>query len=267
MNKLPVQKTHILILILALIAASIACNIPEVIDETVERIVEANTESCAIVDRSEYKLAAAEIGQIPETPKYPENAWYQVCYINTEISSARMIDGDDPENDDGVEGEEYFPPPASEDEGEQIPVGTYVGTSNYPELMADWNNPGQYTKNEVDVRVTKDGTVSGFYLVRYVGDEFTTTWNNEECTGHWEVDYIGVFFGQLTDSQGQIESEENWVCTSHSNCDLPDGCSTEEPFNRKFDIKISGSYMTGTALPHSLDTEIDLDWTFNAVKQ
>jgi len=156
-------------------------------------------------------------------------------------------------------------PPENESEG--IPKGTYDGTSNYPETLANMFDPGQYTKNEVVVRVADDGTVSGSYSVYYVGDPFSTVWNEKECTGYGEADISGTFFGQLTGSNRTIESEENWVCTIYSNCDdLWDACTTDEPIRREFKVYISGNEMIGTALPLQ-EVEDGVIWTFNAKKE
>jgi len=156
-------------------------------------------------------------------------------------------------------------PPENKSDG--IPKGTYVGTSNYPEALANMLDPGQYTKNEVVVRVADDGTVSGSYSVYYIGDPFSTVWNEKECTGHWEADLNGTFFGQLTGSNWKIESEENWVCTDYTNCDdLWNACTTDEPIHREFNVYVSGDEMKGTTLPHP-EAEDGLIWTFNAKKE
>jgi len=254
MKHLSEIKIQIIIPLLMLIGASLACNYPD----AVEVIAEAAMEHCFTVSRNQYESSAAQLGQAPETPKYPESAIYEVCQIEGEPSSVRMTDGNKPEEK---------PETGESEEGDSVPVGTYVGTSNYPEALSNIFDPGQYTKNEVIVRVADDGTISGSYLLHYIGDPFVINWNEKECTGYGEVDFTGTFFGQLTSSNGMIESEESWVCTVYSNCDdLWDACNTDEPIHREYNVYVSEDEITGTTLPHP-EVEDGLIWTFNVKKE
>jgi len=91
---------------LALAAAAMACNIEAV----GQMVLEAYDETCYRVDRAEYERAATELGQVPETPKYPELVIYEVCYFidkdrrllqdDPVLSSVRMSEGYRPEESD-----------------------------------------------------------------------------------------------------------------------------------------------------------------------
>ncbi len=159
---------------------------------------------------------------------------------------------------------------SSVDEGEQIPAGTYVGTSNYPEVLntMGWFVEGNFTFHEVTVNVADDGSVSGSYSLYFVGDHQTDfEYLDKTCSGHGEADISGVFHGQLTGSNGTIGSTESWICKHFYDCDVMDICSTDEPYFREFKIQINNGYMTGTTLPWAEDLDGIWVWIFNAVKK
>ncbi len=152
---------------------------------------------------------------------------------------------------------------SSDDEGEQIPVGTYVGTSNYPEKLVQIF-PGEYTQEDVVVIVAEDGTVSGSYSVQVLGDTYVREDNG--CASHWENEFSGSFSGQLLGNNGTIISTEKWFCTLIADCSDTGNCD-DKPIFLKFEVQVDGDYMTGTALHDELDWGVSMDWVFNAVKK
>ena len=102
---------------------------------------------CTSVGRGPYEVAAAALGQTPGTPTDPESAVYMVCYdIQSQMPVLARIMGGGKEEDEEI-AEDQVPPPTTGEEGGQIPVGNYVGTSNYPEVL---NNMGWFRADEGD---------------------------------------------------------------------------------------------------------------------
>jgi hypothetical protein len=161
-----------------------------------------------------------------------------------------------------VEDEDFEYPP--EGEGEQIPVGTYVGTTDYPQYIAKIFNPGQFSTNEVIIHVAEDGTVTGSFSIYYIGDTFVREDNG--CVKHWEAEISGSFSGQLLGNHGTITSTENWSCTLYADCSDTGECD-EGSITRQIEVRISGNQMTGTTLPHPEDADGLWIWTFNATKE
>ena len=281
MSKLPPQKIQIFCVILALFTASIACNLPH--QDTVEKAVMAPEDQiaeilvedvfhddCSAVDRSEYERCAASLGVKPETPKYPEGATYSACYGSDGLYRVYMDDGPEPEESQITEQEEgnSLSPSTDADESNSISTDHYIGSSNYPDVLAIGFSSGQYPKNEISIHVADDGTVSGSYLMSFIGDPSTYNLDEEACTEQWDLDVNGTFSGQLTGSEGTITLEEDWVCTANSICrdDVdPNSCPLDEPFTREFKILINDDTMSGTTVP--LPGDDPFMWEFSAIKQ
>ncbi len=158
-------------------------------------------------------------------------------------------------------------PPALDEQDTTIPVGTYFGTTDYPQTLAIHFDSGQYTVNKVTIHVAEDGTVSGSYSIYLVGDHETEEYFGKNCTGHGEVAFNGEFQGQLTSGYGTIGSSEMWDCKYFYDCNIMDVCSTNEPFYRQFDIQVNGDHMKGSTLPPPEAPDGWLMWTFDAVKE
>jgi hypothetical protein len=273
MNKLQVQKIQKSIFWLFVIFVSFACRIPD----AVQVIMDSATQKCETVSREIYEISARQIGQTPETPDDPESAVYEVCYSinNPNPISVRMYGGNKLEDEDNeqIDNGEPNPNPSASDADENITItGTYVGTSNYPEVLRNmgWfkEDEGDLTYHNVTVNVADDGNVSGTYSLYFVGyqqDNFE--YFGEICSGHAEADITGVFEGQLTGSQGTIRSTENWVCPQFYDCQILDVCTTDEPYYREFTIQINNGSMTGITVPWPEDTDGIFVWTFTAIKQ
>lgn len=200
MTELSEAKVGIAITLLLLIAASIACNHPL----AGEAIQDAMSERCVEIDRSTYETLAAELGQTPETPKYPESAVYEACthekvggidlYGNEgKISSVRMSEGYRPEEEN------------------KIPAGTYTGeTLFYTTLEADVDDgylDPVCTENTVRVVVASDGTANG--EVRSFCTSSRDTDNEEMRTVH-HSEVAGMIQGELPDRAGQLSIDYTW---------------------------------------------------------
>lgn len=176
---------------LALTAAAMACSIGAV-GETVR---EAYKEKCYKVDRAEYERAAAELGQAPKTPNYPELVTYEVCYRNDgdDLSSVRMSEGYRPEESEPatsqpaeVKPTKDLAPPNSP--ARTIPAGTYRG-------QIPWNASATTSKlveNEITIVVSSSGQVSGEARFKY---------NNRsgggKCTSYYEFWETYTLSGQV----------------------------------------------------------------------
>jgi hypothetical protein len=161
-----------------------------------------------------------------------------------------------------LDSDEAESPPA--DEGERIPVGTYVGTTDYPQFLAKILSPGQYSTNEAIIHIAEDGTVTGSFSIYYIGDTFVREDNG--CVKHWEAEISGSFSGQLTGNHGTITSTEKWSCVLFADCSDTGECD-EGPIIRQIEIRVSGDHMTGDTLPHPEDPDGLMNWTLNATKE
>jgi hypothetical protein len=82
-------------LIPLLLITTLACKAPDVIMV----MIRSAADSCYEVERAEYESAAARLNETPETPRDPGNVVYEVCYIQGNVTSARMIEGISPEEE------------------------------------------------------------------------------------------------------------------------------------------------------------------------
>ncbi len=193
-------KNQITIILLLLISASIACNYPN----AGEAIQEGVSERCFEIDRNTYERLASELGQTPETPKYPESAIYEACTHEKvggfdlygkegEISSVRMSEGYRPEEEN------------------KIPVGTYTGEANFY-LTLDNDVDDSYlepecSENTVRVVIASDGTAQG--ELRSICHANRDTDNEEMRTTH-HSDVTGMIQGELLDVSGQLSIAYTW---------------------------------------------------------
>jgi len=211
MTKLFIQKTQIFLFILALIVASIACNAPRNAEE-LEKDVEVNMgwspenpEECYSTDRDEYEIKAGILGQAPEIPKYPESAVYEVCYIDSEVSSVRMADGEAPEDNE-----------VTENVGnDSIPAGTYTGEFYYNEDHADND---VLMANEINVNISNKGIVDGSANLQFNWSEITN--NPELCTHYFEKGTSYIISGQINgvDRETVEVQKSTYQIIEHSPC-------------------------------------------------
>ncbi len=200
MKRSPVQKVQIAIFILSLILTSFACNAPP----AVRLIVEAAMEECNIVKRDVYELSAIQLGKEPETPKYPASAVYEVCFINMEVSSARMIDGKPPEVDQQPEIEN----------NKSIPAGTYTGAFPWSDTSIN-----ELYANESTVEISSSGLVSGSAIFHH-GRVESHNIGELQCTSSTEYKYTYTISGQIADDfQEPVQVQKSiYEINDWSNC-------------------------------------------------
>ncbi|MBI9052127.1 MAG: hypothetical protein JEZ00_22115 [Anaerolineaceae bacterium] len=245
MNKFPVRKIQKTVFMLSIIFALIACRFPD----AVKTIVESAVEDCSIVSRDVYEISATQLGQTPETPKYPESAVYEVCFIDMEVSSVRMIDGNNTEDDELTESEET----------NSIPAGSYVGTIIDTEWkQRDWfGSPpevlGTVAENEVIIFITEDGTVTG--SLKYIVNGtilMSDTSHGITCTVLNDRSYDGEASGKLLENKGKIIFEGEWhEVTSYSEeCNIEEHESaTLQDIEIHVQVEIKNGTMYGTSVP------------------
>jgi hypothetical protein len=154
--------------------------------------------------------------------------------------------------------------PITDDEETTIPVGTYIGTTDYDKVWElFYTAGGSASKNEVVITVAEDGTVSGSLSLIFTSGTFTHEDNG--CTEIWNLNITGSFIGQLTGMHGTIDSEEYHTCSTTGTCSTEGSCG-EEPLIRQIDIQVSGDQMTGITLPHPEDPDGFFTWSFHASK-
>jgi hypothetical protein len=218
---------------------------------------------CTAVGRGEYEVAAETLGQTPQSAGEDESGTYLVCYdIETQapILAKALGKSDEEAEEEGEATAEPSPTPEEETEEGEIPVGTYVGTTDILPLLDMFMIPGgSLLENEVVIDVAEDGTVSGSMTVAYDSGPDV---DDDGCTTIWHVNHTGAFSGQLSGSDGTIELTWNWTCTTT-------GCGTEgecdgEDIPTTFDVQVSDDEMTGNA---RFEEDISVMWTFTATKQ
>jgi hypothetical protein len=199
MNELQVQKIKRFTFLLSIIFASIACRLPD----AVKVITEAAMEHCFPVSRSQYESSAAQLGQIPETPKYPESAVYEVCQINGQPSSVRMIDGKSTEDNEQTESEGKT----------NILAGTYIGEFYFNEEHSDTT---ELMANEINVNISNSGIVSGSAILQF-NDTYISA---DNCTHYSETGYSYTISGQINgDDVETVEVQKtSYLIVDHSPC-------------------------------------------------
>ena len=172
-----------------LIAASIACNRPD----AAKVIMDAAVEHCFPVSREEYEISAEKIGVIPETPKYPESAIYEVCQVEGQTSSVRMTDGEQP------------------DEETAIPVGTYDGETTFYTTLEDDIDDSYLepvcTENTIQVVIGSDGVAQGEIRSFCYSKQAT---DNEEMQMTYHSEVTGLVQGELLNNAGQLSIVFTW---------------------------------------------------------
>jgi len=218
MSKTTILKVKKLLVLLALIIVTLACNLPDVRD----MVEEAAFEKCYPADRATYERAAAELGQIPETPKYPEAAVYEVCFAGEErtdeMTSERMSDGYGRTEDE---------------DANSIPAGTYIGDNG--EIPPDW----ELVEGEFIINVAEDGTVSGsrIYIIRRESVGPTCTWR-------WENGHTTIINGHVSGTAGYVTVEnDSYTISDGSECGGSNNHQTFESVCDEAQITISGDQL------------------------
>jgi len=148
-----------------------------------------------------------------------------------------------------------------------IPSGAYQGqvTENtWEENVDNLNGKGSYTKNEVVITVSEDGSVSGSVNYSYVSVPLE---DNAGCTNTLTYDGKGAFTGKLEGPQGMINLDMVLYRTVTYSCDDRGDSDTVEMVY-PLSIQITGNQMIGTGTLIFPDFP-DKTWTlsFTAEKQ
>ena len=190
------KNIRLFLFILALIAVSLACNTPDAIN----MIAEAAVEKCNVISRAKYESYAAKLGQVPETPKYPESAVYEVCFIDMELSQVRMSEGYRPEED-------------TSEETNLIPAGVYTGEFYFNE---DHSDITELMENEINVNISNSGIVTGSAVFR-----FNNTYVSEDlCTHYTEKGESYTISGQFegADRETVEVNKSSYFLNEHTPC-------------------------------------------------
>lgn len=232
MDKSSVTRHKLSIFFILLIISIIACNFPG-----------APFSDCEVVDRTEYEDSARQLGETPETPKYPEGAEYKVCYTDQQLTSVRMKDGEKPD--------------------EEIPAGTYTGESTfYTTLENDEDNSylePVCSENTVRVVIGSDGTATGEIRSICYAKQDT---DNEEMQMTHHSDVTGVIQGKLLDISGQLSIAYTW----HSYITSPQwetpSLDNTVDFEFIYNVNVSNNVMTFAPAG-----EVENYYTFELTKQ
>ena len=190
MKKRFVKRIEIYLFLIVLMGASLACNFMS--QDLIRLVAEAAMGNCYTVSREIYERSAAHLGQTPETPNYPESAVYEVCEVQGQPSSIRMIDGKNAA-DEVSEGQK------------DIPVGTYISevyaNNEPPPGGDDWEYE---LESEFTITVAEDGTVTGFLIYRYWVDD-----DAGGCATRSEESITTKVSGFLEGTQGTVILEDH----------------------------------------------------------
>lgn len=227
---LQIKKSFVLF---ALMIVMLACNLPVIQD--------ADSENCLPVDRETYERAAAELGQIPETPNYPEGAIYEICFGSEEeaekIISVRVT-------------ESYRP--AEDEDAKSGPAGTYIGENL--ETPPDW----ELVEAEFFINIAEDGTVSGSRIYKIRRESVGPT-----CTWRWENGHTTIISGHISGAEGDVRVEtDSYTLSDGSECGGSNNHETFESVCDQARITVSGDHLEILG-----DGSSDCGFVFKATKQ
>jgi hypothetical protein len=251
-----------LLVLFALITVTLACNFSDLRDMVQE---EAGFTKCRPVDRATYEWAAEYLGEVPETPKYPEGAVYKVCFANANgqggITSIRMSDGkrtnegesDNPITSNQAEsGNVTALTPADDEYVGSIPAGTYIGVNL--EIPHDW----ELIEGEFIINIAADGTVSGSRIFIIKRESVSPT-----CTWRWENGHNTTISGHISGADGTVTVDnDSYTISDASNCGGLNNHQTFESVCDKAQITISGDLLIITG-----DGSDGCGFIFQAAKQ
>jgi len=192
-------KIQLTILLLVLIAASIACKYPDAVGV----LVGAAIENCFPVSRSQYESSAEQIGAAPEIPKYPDSAVYEVCQVQGQPVSVRMVDGEAPEDNEST----------GNAGNDSIPAGTYTGEFYFNE---DHSDTTELMANEINVNISNSGIVNGSAIL-----QFNNTYISDDlCTHYTEKGASYTISGQIkgVDKETVEVNKSTYFLSDHSPC-------------------------------------------------
>lgn len=225
---------------------------------------------CTSVGRGEYEVAAQALGQTPQIPRDPERATYLVCY-DLQTHAPIFADVLGTEEDEAEAETEPSPTPEEEVETGEVPAGTYVGTTNWEEVVetSDPETVGDVKGNEVAITVAEDGAVTGSLYFKYSEEPVLVECAAGVTTEQWHLTIEGTFSGQLTGDRGTIEVDEVWIHTADPSCHGDTSPHVILERRLEIELEVSGDQMTGTTLPRpdGREGEESTMWTFTATRQ
>lgn len=218
---------------LALLISALACNYPD----AAQVFVSAALEECYSVNRERYENAAAELGQEPETPQYPETAGYEVCYMDEQLASVRMSDGYGPDEEQAVAAEVEVAPEADAGAGTGTTIvsaaGTYIGEEL--EIPPSW----ELVIQEFTIEIAEDGAVSGFKVY-----EIRRASLDSSCNVYWGNGHTTLISGYIYGSEGLVSVEtEAFVLSDFSDCGGLYSYKTYESYCEVAQITVSGNQL------------------------
>jgi hypothetical protein len=223
MKKLPASKITILMVVLVLMGSSVACRITEILQVGYE----AARETCIQVSQARYERAAKELGETPRTPKDPENAVYEVCYIEDELYSVRMSEGySDRDEDENVEPEKSDREQKTESmvDVPEIPnpVSQYMGETGWSMIY----DPIEVREDQFVLVVDNDGNVSGVFMFDYITQAYEHEMaDGDVCTTQYHFAATISISGQLVDNKGTLTSDYvPTICKHIGTCSANIGC-------------------------------------------
>ena len=180
MKTLSISKIRITLFFLALVGPILACQSP------------AFGSECEEVNRSLYEQEARVLGEVPETPEFPEGAVYKVCYTDGQLTSVQMKDGKKPDEEDLTlpdtdSGEE-------KQDGEDDLIATYRGTSEIPSFQQEVLS---YTidENQTTLYVYESGKVTGEQVVIISYTQSGVKGALVYATTSWKIALVGTLEG------------------------------------------------------------------------
>ena len=240
MKKLLISKIRIALFFLALVGPILACQSPSIGSE------------CEEVDRSFYEQEARVLGEVPETPEFPEGAVYKVCYTDGELTSVQMKDGNKPDEDESaddsiIEGEKS-------DEEDTL-VATYIGTTELPPFQQEILS---YTvdENQTVLNVYEDGKVIGeqVLIISYTqsGVDDTLVY----ATTSWKIALQGTLEGE----QGELSATLDYHFVSGGGPGESDIQDQKVTTQFVYEILLVGDMITNA-------TDSEMSFLFEAYKQ
>ena len=215
-----------LLILIVFLFPSLACRVIDAL----QVIISSATEKCRTVSRAAYETASYKLGQVPETPEDPEAVAYQVCYVEGQVVSARMVasyatDLDDPadlpENDPG------------EDTTSSILAGTYIG--DFWDVPPSW----ELVVAEFIIIVADDGTVTG--TKKYQNERVDPGPN---CKPRWENGHTTTINGLISGSSGfAFVRTDSYTIWDMSDCGGVNSHNTFESVCDTAQITITGNQM------------------------
>ena len=209
--------------------------------------------TCTAVGRGEYELMMGMLGRPPAVVTDSEDPTYIVCADRQTGQPIRAFVVGVRAGATATPGEGT---PTTEPE---IPVGTYMGITTYPETLTP-ENIGTVVENTATVTVGPDGTVTGAVRVIHDRSEVVT----QKFTMYFHKDLAGELSGKLTSSEGLVNI---YLVPSGTTTEL-DGTTSQwadPPNDWVVSIRVVDGVMTGEVI--GMEGSQDVIFAFTADRQ